>query len=58
MNTWTPKTQQTETWTVESQDVVRVFDPFVFDRRPVFDTGTSAGVWDEKTIQAETWTTE
>jgi len=57
MTTWTPKTQQAETWTDFTQPV-RVFDPAVFDRNPIFDTGFSAGLWDAKTIQAETWTPE
>jgi len=57
MMTWTPKTQQSETWAAETV-AVRVFDPHVFDRAPVFDTGSVAGIWDDKTIQAETWTVE
>jgi len=55
MTTWTPATQQAETWTEENQ-VVRVFDPTVFDRRPIFDTGETGGIWDAVTGQAETWT--
>jgi hypothetical protein len=57
LTTWTPKAQQAETWTEQNQ-AVRVFDPFVFDRNPIFDTGESAGVWDAKSIQSETWTVE
>jgi len=57
VTTWTPATQQAETWTAETQPV-RVFDPYVFDRSPIFDTGFSGGVWDAKTIQSETWTPE
>jgi hypothetical protein len=53
--TWTPKTEQAETWTATTRPA-RVFDPDVFDRNPVFDTGFSAGLWEEKVIQAETWT--
>lgn len=53
--TWAPVTQQSETWTSQSA-TPRVFDPFVFDRAPIFDTGPSAGVWDEKTEQSEVWT--
>jgi hypothetical protein len=55
MTTWTPKTQQSETWTAETK-AVRVFDPDVFDRNPIFDTGSSAGLWDAKTEQQEVWT--
>lgn len=55
--TWTPKTQQSETWTAEVQ-ATRVFDPYVFDRSPIFDTGSVAGVWDATTTQSETWTPE
>lgn len=54
--TWTPKTQQSETWTSAGADAVRVFDPAVFDRNPVFDTGTLAGSWTARTEQSETWT--
>lgn len=55
MTTWTPKTQQSETWTSEDP-LPRVFDPYVFDRAPVFDTGGTAGIWDAKTEQQEVWT--
>lgn len=56
MTTWTPATQQSETWTEEAQTPHRIFSPYIFSRRPVFATGPTAGVWDEKTEQAETWT--
>lgn len=55
MTTWTPKTQQSETWTAHVREA-RVFDPDVFDRRPIFDTGFTAGIWDAKTEQQEVWT--
>jgi hypothetical protein len=55
VTTWTPKTTQAETWTSESQ-AARVFDPYVFDRAPVFDTGTTAGIWDAQSQQSEVWT--
>lgn len=55
MTTWTPKTQQAETWT-ERTEPVRVFSPHVFARRPVFDTGFTGGIWDEQSQQTETWT--
>lgn len=58
MTTWTPKAQQSETWTVEAQQPARTFSPLTFSRRPVFDTGPTAGIWDAKTTQAETWTVE
>jgi len=51
---WTPATQQSETWTAVARPG-RVFDPNVFDRNPIFDTGFSSGLWDVNTIQAETW---
>ena len=57
MTTWTPATQQNETWTGEAP-AQRVFDPHVFDRAPIFDTGSMAGIWDGKTVQAEVWTPE
>lgn len=55
MTTWTPKTEQAETWTAAAADQ-RIFSPLVFDRKPVFATGSTGGVWDAKTEQAETWT--
>lgn len=53
MTTWTPKTQQAETWTGE--ETIRVFDPNVFDNTPIFDTFPASGAWVAKTKQAETW---
>jgi hypothetical protein len=59
MTTWTPAAQQSETWTAEQGGrLIRVFDPLVFARRPIFDTGPTAGTWDAKTKQTETWTNE
>lgn len=55
MTTWTPKTQQAEAWTEQAQPV-RVFDPYVFDRAPIFDTGPTGGVWDVAGEQSEVWT--
>jgi hypothetical protein len=55
MTPWTPVAEQTETWTEQAQ-AVRVFDPHVFDRAPIFDTGAStAGIWDAVAEQQETW---
>jgi len=56
MTTWTPATSQAEAWTAAEMVVVRVFDPDVFDRNPIFDTGSSAGIWDAKAEQQEVWT--
>ena len=55
MTPWTPVTPQSETWTATTQPV-RVFDPDVFDRNPIFDTGFSAGLWDASSEQQEVWT--
>jgi hypothetical protein len=55
--TWTPATQQSETWTLEAQPT-RGFSPNGFSHRPNFDTGKSSGIWDAQTKQAETWTAE
>jgi len=60
--TWTPKTEQSETWTsIPAEDVLRVFSPRVFATRVVsgqrvFDTGPKSGIWDSVTEQSETWT--
>lgn len=51
---WTPKTQQSETWTAQVQET-RVFDPNVFDRAPIFDTGSPSGLWDWVAQQPEVW---
>jgi hypothetical protein len=53
--TWTPVTPQSEAWTEQTQ-AARVFDPYVFDRDPIYDTGSTAGVWDARSEQQETWT--
>lgn len=58
MTTWTPVAKQGETWTVEAQMTARTFSPLTFSRRPVFDTGPSAGIWDAKVKQSEIWTVE
>lgn len=55
MTTWTPKTEQAETWTSEDQGL-RVFSPLVFSLHPVFDTGQAGGFWVPKATQSETWT--
>lgn len=55
MTPWVPVTEQSETW-IERAQAIRVFDPHVFDRAPIFDTGSVAGIWDAPTTQSETWT--
>jgi hypothetical protein len=60
MTTWTEKTQQSETWTVVTQET-RVFSPLVFSHayyngKRVFALGASAGIWDARSEQSETWT--
>lgn len=52
---WTPKTQQSETWTAQVQQT-RGFDPNGFANTPDFDTGSPAGVWTARTEQPEVWT--
>jgi hypothetical protein len=60
--TWTPKTEQSETWTnISIEQYPRTFSPRVFATRVVsgqrvFDTGPTSGVWDARSEQAETWT--
>lgn len=60
--TWTPKTEQSETWTsISIEEYPRVFSPRVFatrvvSGRRVFDTGPISGVWSARTEQSETWT--
>ena len=63
MTTWTPKTQQGETWTANTPGL-RVFSPLVFSHAThnslhVFDLGNgAAGVeaWYRVSAQSETWT--
>lgn len=52
---WTEVSQQSETWT-QQVEPVRVFDPLVFARDPVFDTGSTGGLWVEATEAPEVWT--
>lgn len=56
MTTWTPASQQSETWTTFVQQPQRTFSPYTFSRRPVFDTGPTAGTWDVEITLAGTWT--
>ncbi len=56
MTTWTPKTQQAETWTEENPET-RTFSPLTFSRL-TFDVGSPSGIWDAQTKQAEVWTPE
>lgn len=55
--TWTPVAGPSQAWTVEPIPV-RVFDPYVFDRAPIFDTGSSAGVWSKESQPSAAWTAE
>lgn len=55
MTPWTPVAEQSETWTEQAR-TVRVFDPYVFDRAPIFDTGSTSGVWDANSEPQEVWT--
>jgi hypothetical protein len=54
MTTWTPKTTQAEVWSELAMPPV-VFDPHVFDLRPIFDTGFTSQLWEEKTKDQEAW---
>lgn len=54
MTTWTEAGEEQEAWT-DRATPVRIFDPFVFDNAPIFDTGSPAGVWRTREIQSEQW---
>jgi hypothetical protein len=60
--TWTEKTEQSETWSaISSEQYPRTFSPRVFSTQVVsglrvFDTGPTSGVWDAQTEQSEIWT--
>lgn len=58
MTVWTERPQQSEAWTTKVEQPARTFSPLAFSRRPVFDTGPSAGIWDARVNQAEVWTVE
>jgi len=55
MATWTQTPFPSATWVIEEAQV-RTFDPHVFDRSPVFDTGSSGGIWDTIAFPATEWT--
>lgn len=62
MTTWTPKTEQTETWTASTTGL-NVFSQLVFSHASyngthVFAFGNPSGVegWYRKTIDSEAWT--
>jgi len=60
--TWTPKTEQSESWTaIPIEARPNVFTSRVFASRRisglrVFATGSPAGLWDAVSEQSETWT--
>jgi hypothetical protein len=58
MTTWTPVTKPSDAWTAQAHQPVRTFSPYTFSRRPVFDTGPTAGIWDISDKPAATWTPE
>ena len=56
---WTPVTEQTETWSALTQET-RVFSPVVFSHayhtgKRVFSIGSVAGIWDNPAAETETW---
>jgi len=54
--TWTPKTQQSETWTANPPTVLGVGFSQGFAPRPAFQIAHRNGIWNERTEQSETWT--
>ncbi len=58
MTTWTPATEDSETWTENPAHRRRIFSPSTFQAWPVFATGVLSDFWTEETKQAETWTPE
>lgn len=60
MTTWTPKTEQAETWTATLRQT-RVFSPLAFSLDEfngvdVFAIGSPAGIWTEAGQNDEVWT--
>lgn len=54
MTVWVLNAKRVEVW--KSDDLgLRTFSPRTFSRRPVFDTGSAAGVWDGKATPSKTW---
>lgn len=66
MTTWTPKSQQSETWAARSELAIRIFSPAVFSH--AFHNGLrvfaisgaplAGATWAARTKVAETWTPE
>lgn len=56
MTTWTPVALAVKIWSALAQQPARTFSPHTFSRRPVFDTGSTAGTWDANTKPASAWT--
>lgn len=54
MTVWSPANKEVDLWTSRDQ-LPRVFDPAVFDPKPVFDTGQAGGYWPTKAKQIESW---
>ena len=59
MTTWTPATEQSETWTSEDP-ARRVFSQLIYSHafytsKRVFALGSSAGIYDRAATQAEVW---
>jgi len=62
VTTWTPKTENSNSWTADNFPA-RVFSPLVFSHafvatKRVFTLGTSQGVWDIDGAPASVWTAE
>ena len=54
--TWTEKTQQSETWTAQAPNVIGVGFSQGFAPRPYFQIAYRNGIWTNRTEQSETWT--
>lgn len=56
MTTWTPKTQQSETWAAVTRPVPGYGFAPGFAARPAFAIASTSGLYTENTKQPETWT--
>lgn len=56
MTTWTPATQQPETWTENPPDTLGAGFSLGFAARPAFAIAIRAGIWTQRDEQSEVWT--
>jgi len=51
---WVREPAPSSVWSREDL-ATRVFDPHVFDRDPIYDTGVVPGIWDDRQVPVTVW---